>query len=328
MATGKALVITASGGTDVFQINPAFDFQAPMEGEVLVKLVATSVNPVDVYVRTGAYASPTFPKVIGGDLAGHVFSLGPGSNKFSVGDAVYALSDTYVPYSKYEGTYAEYAVVKEEWLANAPVADRLSLVSSAGVPLVYLTALQALEKAEPKAGQRILVLGASGGVGQFGVQLAKLVYSLHVTAASSVKNAELVKSLGADEVWDYSAGPAGLEATYGSAPFDIIFDVVGGELLDASAKVLAAGGVITHIMNRGTNGADKTYRESFEAGTGPKFETTLVKPDGKGLEEATKLFNVGKITMKVALELPLEEAGKAHDIVIDGHAGGKVVLTI
>lgn len=327
MATGKALVITASGGTDVFTVVPDYSFPAPQEGEVLVKLVATSVNPVDVYVRTGTYASPTFPKIIGGDLSGHVHSLGPGvTSKFSVGQPVYGLSDAYVPYSKYEGTYAEYAVVKEEWLAHAPTS--MSLVASAGIPLVYLTALQALEKAEPKAGQRILVLGASGGVGQFGVQLGKLLYNLHVTAASSAKNADLVTSLGADEVWYYSAGPAGLEETYGSAPFDIVFDVVGGELLDASAKTLVQGGVITHIMNRGTQGADKVYREAFEAGTGPKFETTLVKPDGKGLEEAAKLFDSGKITLKVALELPVEEAGKAHDIVIDGHAGGKVVLTI
>jgi NADPH2:quinone reductase len=123
MATGKALVITASGGTDVFKVIPDYSFPAPQEGEVLVKLIATSVNPVDVYVRTGTYASPTFPKIIGGDLSGHVHALGPGvTSKFSVGQPVYGLSDAYVPYSKYEGTYAEYAVVKEEWLAHAPTS--------------------------------------------------------------------------------------------------------------------------------------------------------------------------------------------------------------
>ena len=93
-------------------------------------------------------------------------------SQFNVGDAVYALSNTYVPYSEYEGTYAEYALVKEEWLAHAPSSDALSLKHAAGVPLVALTAMQALEKAEKAVGglksKRILVLGASGGVGQFG----------------------------------------------------------------------------------------------------------------------------------------------------------------
>ena len=327
MASGKALVITASGGTEVFEIQE-HAVPAPGPGELVVKLVATSVNPVDVYVRSGMYASPSFPKVIGGDLSGHVFLAGEGS-KWAVGDAVYALSPAYVPYTTpYEGTYAEFALVKEEWVSKAPDASLLPLTHAAGVPLVYLTALQAFEKAAPTAGQRVLVLGASGGVGQFAVQLAKLLFNLHVTAASSAGNADLVRGLGADEVWDYSTGAAGLESTFADNKFDIVFDVIGGELLDASAKVLKEGGIITHIMNRGTGGKDKVYKEAFEAGTGPRFATTLVQPSGAGLEQARELIDAGKLKLKVALELPLEQAGKAHDLVIDGHAGGKVILTI
>ena len=174
MATGKALVITASGGTEVFSLEAEHAFPAPLAGEVLVKLVSTSVNPVDVYVRSGMYASPVFPKIIGGDAAGHVHAIGEGSSKFAVGDAVYGLSPAYVPYVPQEGTYAEYAIFKEEWLAKAPSSEVLPLSHAAGVPLVWLTALQAFEKAAPKAGQRVLILGASGGVGQFGVQIAKV----------------------------------------------------------------------------------------------------------------------------------------------------------
>ena len=326
--TGKALVITASGGTEVFSLVEAHPIRAPDVGEVLVKLVATSVNPVDVYVRSGMYASKTFPKVIGGDLAGHVVALGNGSSsKFEVGDAVFALSDAYIPYSAFEGTYAEYALVKEEWVAKAPVPDNLPLVHAAGVPLVYLTALQALEKARPQPGQRILVLGGSGAVGQFGVQLAKVLHGLHVTAVSSPAYADVVASLGADTVWDYTAGGA-LDAAFADAPFDIVFDVIGGALLDASAKVLKAGGVITHIQNRGSGDAPARYKAAHEAGTGPRFEATLVQPSGPGLEQAAELFNAGKIRIKVAQTLPLADAGKAHDIVIDGHAGGKIVLTL
>lgn len=156
---GKALVITASGGNDVFQIVNDFSVPLPDVGEVVIKTVATSVNPVDIYVRSGVYASPTFPKVIGGDVSGHIVSVAEGS-KYSIGDAVYALSNTYIPYSKYEGTYAEYVRITENWCAHAP--KLLSLKDASAVPLVYLTALQALEKAEPKAGQRVLILGASG----------------------------------------------------------------------------------------------------------------------------------------------------------------------
>lgn len=247
-------------------------------------------------------------------------------SKYSIGDAVYALSDTYVPYSKYEGTYAEYVLLKEEWIAKAP--SSISLKHAAGVPLVFLTALQALEKATPSNGQRILVLGASGAVGQFGVQLAKLLYNLHVTAVSSPSNFELVKNLGADEIWDYAGGASGLETDFANNKFDIVFDVIGGDLLDASSKVLVDGGIITHILNRGTNGADATYKANYDAGTGPRFETTLVKPSGESLKTASEFFDAGKLSIKIAKEFPLEQAGQAHDLVIDGHAGGKLLLII
>ena len=140
MASGKALVITSSGGNEVFQIVNDFKIPMPADGEVIIKNVATSVNPVDIYVRSGMYASPTFPKVIGGDIAGHIYAVAEGS-KFAVGDAVYALSDTYVPYSKYEGSYAEYVLVKEDWIARAPSTLSLKEVSHIYNILLLLFAL-------------------------------------------------------------------------------------------------------------------------------------------------------------------------------------------
>lgn len=128
MASGKALVINSSGGNEVFQLVSDFKIPIPSAGEVIIKTVATSVNPVDVYVRSGIYASPTFPKVIGGDIAGSVYAVSEGS-KFAIGDAVYALSDTYVPYSKYEGSYAEYVLVKEDWVSKAPSSLSLKQVN-------------------------------------------------------------------------------------------------------------------------------------------------------------------------------------------------------
>jgi len=118
-----------------------------------------------------------------------------------------------------------------------------------------------------------------------------------------------VRSLGADEVWDYSTGAAGLEASFGGEggnKFDIVFDVIGGELLDAAAtKCLKEGGVVTHIMNRGTNGGDVRYKAAYEAGTGPRFETTLVQPSGEGLEKARELFDARKISIKVLMALKI-----------------------
>jgi len=326
--TGKALVITASGGNEVFSLVNNHTVPAPGPGQVIIKAVASSVNPVDAYVRSGAYASKTFPKVIGGDVSGHIHAVGEGSTKFAVGDAVYALSTSFVPFAAegFEGTYAEYVLVKEDWVSLAPKS--LSLADAAGVPLVFLTALQALEKASPVKGQRVLVLGASGAVGQHGVQLAKQVFGLHVTGVSSAKHADLVKSLGADEVWDYKEGPEGLKATFSSNKFDIIFDVIGGELLDAAVTVLKSEGYITHIRNKGSGDAPDRYTKAFEDGTGHKFGATFVQPSGSGLDKATELLDSGKLVQKTALTLPLAEAGKGHDIVTDGHAGGKVILII
>ena len=164
-----------------------------------------------------------------------------------------------------------------------------------------------------------------------GVQLAKLD-GMHVVAACSAKQSAFVQSLGADEIWDYTQGVEHLKATFSAAEkqFDVVLDVIGEELLAAamSGGILKKGGVVTHVMNRGTKGAEVGYTAASEAGTGPTFCTTLVQPSGEQLARLTQLFNEHKLKLKVAMELPLEEVGKAHDIVIDGHAGGKVVLTI
>lgn len=204
----------------------------------------------------------------------------------------------------------------------------MSLINAAGIPLVALTAWQALARATPKAQQRILILGASGGVGQFAVQLAKRVHHLHVVAVCSASNAEFVKSLGADEVFTYDTqgGAQGL-ATLG-ATFDAVFDVIGGDMLAVSAgKCLKPGGCVTHIMNRGTDAAaNKEYEAKAAAGTGPAFHTTLVTPNGGELARISTLIDEKVLSMKVAKVMPLEDAGAANELVMTGHAGGKVVL--
>lgn len=242
---------------------------------------------------------------------------------------MFVLSDSYLPYSPFQGTYAQFALVKEEWIAAPPDAAKMSLSDSAAVPLVALTAVQALEKAAPKAGQSILIFGASGGVGHIAVQLAKAVHGLEVTAVSSKKYADWVKSLGADSVWEYdtNGGEGGLKAAFGDKKFDIVLDVIGGKYVETAYKeCLKKDGFLTHVLNRG--GIDAAFeaeiQKASDEGTGPKFAKTLVQPSGEQLGMCAKLISEGKLTVKVAQVLPLEEAGKGHDVTIDGHAGGKV----
>ena len=325
---GKAAVLHAHGGTDQFTIESAFQFSEPSAGEVLVKVAAAGVNPVDVYVRTGAYASKSFPLILGGDLSGHVVAVGAGVEAFKAGDAVFGVSSTYTSQTpELQGTYAAYCVLRAEWLAHAPKS--VPLAHAAAPPLVALTALQALEKAAPAAGQRILINGASGGVGHVAVQLAKVLHGLHVTALCSAARADWVKSLGADAVVDYGLGLEASLAAFGGggdeAKFDIILDVVGGEMLDyAAAHVLKAGGIVTHVMNRGS-GASKLVAAK---GDGKRFASTLIKPDGTQCKLIAELMDAGKLSVKVAKEHRLEEVGAAQDECIAGHAGGKIILLL
>lgn len=205
----------------------------------------------------------------------------------------------------------------------------MTLVDSSAVPLVALTALQALEKAEPKKGQTILIFGASGGVGHVAVQLAKTQYGLNVTAVSSKKYADWVKSLGADSVWEYDTqgGVDGIKSSFADKKFDIVLDVVGGDYIKAAYEhALKKEGVLSHVLNRG--GVDAAFeaevQKASDAGTGPKFFKTLVQPSGQSMALFASLINEGKLKVKVAKTMPLKEAGKGHDLVIDGHAGGKV----
>ena len=164
-----------------------------------------------------------------------------------MGDRVYGLSPAYLPNDTVQGCYAEYALFREDWLAPAPATDKLPLPHAAAVPLVALTSWQALERAALQPGQKLLVTGASGGVGHTAVQLAKLLYpGVHVTGVCSAGKAAWVRSLGADNVYDYATSLETFADATGRNSFDAVLDVVGGELLEAIVKLLLkTGGVIS-----------------------------------------------------------------------------------
>ena len=263
--------------------------------------------------------------IIGGDLSGTVVSAGEGS-RFKAGDAVFGVSSTYISKApELQGTYASYCVLKDEWLAAAPKS--IPLAHAAAVPLVALTAMQAFEKAAPVAGQRVLITGASGGVGHIAVQLAKVVHGLHVTAICSAKHAAWVKQLGADVVVDYAPGVEAALKPFAeeSQHFDIVFDTTGGAMADfAVGHCLRKGGILTHIMNKGS-GDSKVVAQG---GAGARFATTLIAPNGAQVAQAAALIDAGKLSVKVAREYPLAQATAALDEVMGSHAGGKVILVV
>lgn len=190
----------------------------PGPNEVRIKVAAAGVNPADWRLRSGQFRFAMrlkLPFVPGSDIAGVVAAVGPQVSQFRPGDAVYAMTP-----AAQGGGYAEYAVIAAEHAAQAP--QGISFAQAAGTPLVALTALQALrDKAELQAGQRLLVYGASGGVGSFAVQIGKAM-GAEVTAAASGRNRELVAGLGADAVLDYTAE----DVTAARERYDVIFDAV------------------------------------------------------------------------------------------------------
>ncbi|KIZ04982.1 putative Quinone-oxidoreductase [Monoraphidium neglectum] len=277
-------------------------------------------------VRSGHYKPESFPKILGGDVAG-VVEEGDEGGKFKPGDKVFALHPGYFNATP-AGTYAEYVVAEADWLAKVP--DNLPLEKAAGVPLVALTGWQALQQANPKAGQRVLVTAAAGGVGHITVQLAK-VLGLFVVGIAGPNNIDFVKSLGADEVVDYTTQDI---ADLYSAPdkqFDIAIDTMGtrSELLQKLLSVTKPTGHYSHILNGGTdNVALDAAKAAHKASKGPAVGNTLVQPNGAQLQEIANLIAAGKVKLEVALSLPLAEVAEAHDQVATGHTRGKVVLTV
>jgi NADPH:quinone reductase-like Zn-dependent oxidoreductase len=315
-----AVVVYECGGPEVLRLVHDHPVPKRKPGEVLVHIKSTSVNPVDTAVRAGGGMAPKLPKVLGGDVAGVVEEADEGST-FKVGDPVFALTYGYW-IEQQEGSYCQYGCVPEAWCARVPTSA-LPLSAAGAVPLVGLTAWQALMGAAPHLGQRALVLAASGGVGHLAVQLAKAL-GLYVVGVAGSDNVDFVKELGADEVVDYKK--AKFAEAYKDDPFDIVIDCMGDK---DCLKVLKPSGHLSHIMNKNT---DQELLQQVEAdhkaGKGPGLTTVLVKPNGHQLGEVAQLIEQGKVKPVVSKEFPLAEAADAHRQVETGHTRGKVVLAV
>jgi NADPH:quinone reductase-like Zn-dependent oxidoreductase len=308
--TMKAVRIHDFGGPEVLKLD---DVARPVaaKGEVLVKVTAAGVNPVDWKVREGGLKSlrPDLPQILGYDVAGVVEALGPGVERFKVGDQVFA----YLSLTR-GGGYAEYAAVPEGELALAP--KKLDLNGAAAVPLAALTAWQALfDTAKLAEGQSVLIHAGSGGVGHFAIQLAK-ARGAQVFATSSEKNLAFLKELGADVAIDYRAQRFEEVAK----DIDVVLETQGGDTLERSYGVLKPGGFLVSIVGA----PPKAELEK----RGLRGACILVRPNGKQLAELAAWIDAGKVKPTVSEVIPLAEAKRAHELSAAGHVRGKLVLRV
>ena len=310
-ATMKAVRIHdyGDGSKLVFEDAPK---PSPAKGELLVKVKAAGVNPVDWKIRSGMFRGGlefTMPATLGFDVAGEVAEVGEGVKKFKEGDKVFA----YLALNR-GGGYAEYAIVTEKEAAAMP--KELDFVKAAATPLTALTAWQCLfDVAKLGKGQTVLVHAGAGGVGHFAVQLAKWK-GARVIATASAANSEFVKSLGADEVIDYKA----VRFEEVVKEVDVVLDTVGEDTTNRSAAVLKKGGILVSIAG------DPDPAKFAERGV--RVAMHLVEPNGEQLAKIGKLIESGDIKPHVSQELPLKDAAKAHQQSESGRTRGKIVLVV
>lgn len=290
------------------------DRPEPGEGEVLVRVHSAGINPVDAAVAQGGLKDfiPTeFPVIPGWDVAGIVEKRGHAARRFKEGDKVYAYARRPVVQG---GTFAEYVVLPESYLAQAP--EKLSLEEAGGIPLVGLTAYQALfDSGNLHEGQTLLVLGASGGVGTMAIQLAK-AHGITVIGVASKKNHGYMKELGADITIDYNDTHVGhaISEVY-SVGVDLIFDCSRGDSLSQSEEVLKEGGKVVSITNR-----DPDISKKID------FDYVFVEPNALQLGHIQELANEGKITVPVSKTYDLNEAGQALKDIQSLHTQGKTII--
>ncbi|MEV0458150.1 NAD(P)-dependent alcohol dehydrogenase [Catellatospora methionotrophica] len=304
----------------------------PGAGEVLVRVRATSINPYDWHHMRGEPIAARFmgggfgkrrPNVAiqGCDLAGEVAAVGSGVTRFQTGDAVYALVK--------HGSFGQYAIVREDHLAPKP--QSLSFEQAATVPMAALTALVAIrDDAKVRSGQKVLVNGASGGVGTFAVQLARAA-GAQVTAVCSTRNVELVRSLGATEVIDYTTQ----DFTRVARGFDALLDIAGSPSVRAARRTLNPTG--TYVVVGGNAGRwvrpvdhmiAATALGRFASQSVVITATPISPANAAGLAELTALFDSGAVTPVIDRRYPFTELPEAMRYVETGRARGKVVVAV
>ncbi len=316
----KAVVIDRFGGLDQLSIRE-MPRPEPGVGEVLIRVQAAGVNPLDWKIRQGQLRlllGSKFPKILGVDVAGEVSAVGSGVSQFRVSDPVFALLNP-----TRAGGYAEYVVAQESAVAKRP--EGLSAEDAAALPVAGLTALQSLrDLGELAEGQALLVNGASGGVGTFAVQIGKIL-GAEVVGVCRGCNAELVRGLGADEVIDYTRE----DFTSRPAWFDVVLDAVAQRSFSACSRVLSSRG--TYISTLPGPGLFFWMAAGPLAGLfGSKKRAKLivVKKRGEDLDLLARWVVEGKLRPLIEQVFPLEAVREAHERSESGRVRGKIVLRV
>jgi NADPH:quinone reductase-like Zn-dependent oxidoreductase len=306
----KAIVINEYGNEDVLNYIDV-DRPEPKADEVLVKVHAAAINPADWKIRDGMGEQFGFklPLILGGDIAGTIEAVGVEIKNFKQGDAVYGMT-----LSNLSGAYAEYAVAKADAIALKP--NELNFEEAAAIPIGALTAWQAIfDLANLSSGQRILITGASGGVGSMAVQLAKAKGAI-VIATASGKNEQFVRHLGADEFVDYTKQR--FEEVVKDV--DVVFDTVGGDTLERAFQTLKKGGFL--VASAQTPSEEKAKKFGVESAW------VLCQSNAEQLAQINQLIKEGKLKVHVETVLPLTEVKKAHQLSQSGRTRGKIVLQV
>jgi NADPH:quinone reductase-like Zn-dependent oxidoreductase len=324
--TMKAFTRTEYGSPDVLELRDV-EKPSPAADEVLVRVRAASVNPVDWHELTGepyvlrlqeGLRRPKSER-LGADFAGTVEAVGSSVTRFRPGDEVFGVRN---------GAFADYLVVKED-RAVAPKPARLSFEQAAAVGVAALTALQGLrDKGQIRAGHKVLINGASGGVGTFAVQIAKS-FGAHVTAVCSTPNVETARSLGADEVVDYTRE----DFTRSGKRYDLLLDIAGNRswaerkrVLADEARLVVVGGPKKNRWIGPLGGMVKARVLSM--GGSQSIVSFIAKPEREDLETLRELLEAGTMTPVIDRRYELGELREALSYLAEGHARGKIVITV
>jgi NADPH:quinone reductase-like Zn-dependent oxidoreductase len=312
----KAITISQFGGPEVLR---QIDIPAPaiQEDEVLVQVKAISINPVDVKTRAGKGVAGRLkgqdPLIPGWDISGIVAAVGRQVSAFKPGDEVFGM----VNFPGHGKAYAEYVAAPAAHLALKPA--NITHEEAAAATLAALTAWQALvENAKIRAGQKVLVHAAAGGVGHFAVQIAKLL-GAHVTGTSSAANRDFVLGLGADAHIDYRSQRFE-EVLY---DMDFVLDTLGGDMIDRSLEVIKPGGTLISIPS----GLNEAVTEKAKA-KGINGYFFLVSSNGGHMQRVADLLENGKLKAHVSQTFSFEEMARAHEQVESGRTVGKVVVRL
>ncbi|MGZ3496862.1 MAG: zinc-dependent alcohol dehydrogenase family protein [Vulcanimicrobiaceae bacterium] len=312
----KAMVIPAFGGPDVFEKRDV-EKPVPGQGQILVHILATSVNPVDAKIRAaGSWAGITPPAILGYDAAGVVEQVGPCVTDFNIGDDVF-----YTPeiFGNQAGTYAEYEAVPAGIVAKKPPS--LSYTEAAAVPLAGGTAWEAvMRRLQIRAGETFLIHGGAGGVGSFATQIAKAA-GARVLATAGPENQATLKQLGADVTIDYRGQDFAQVANHvtSNAGVDAVFDTVGGDLLARSCSITRPFGRLATILSPEGDLTQAYLRNHTIHGI-------FLTRERRRLEEVSVLLERRQIRPLVVHEWPLEQVSDAHRLIDSGHGRGKIVL--